>query len=211
MTNVVSLSLDPNSSFDTDFFSIASQSSTPPTPLTRGDAATIGFWNNKNGQAVINTVTGTPTLANWLATNFSSLFGSFGGQTNAQVAADFGTAFGNVGGVQGNTFAQAFAVGLACYVTSTSLGGNSLVGSGLAAKYGFNVSLAGTCGKTYNVGNNGAAFGVPNNTSLTVLQILSVANANFNPATGLFYGGNPSLTSSLNNVLNGINQSGDIG
>jgi hypothetical protein len=60
------------------------------------------------------------------------------------------------------------------------------------------------------VGSNGAAFGVPNNMTLTVLQILQIANANYNSTTQLFYGGNQTLTSDLNNVLNGINQSGDI-
>jgi hypothetical protein len=51
---------------------------------------------------------------------------------------------------------------------------------------------------------------VPNNTSLTVMQILQIANANYNPSTGLFYGGDSTKTADLNNVTNGINQSGDI-
>jgi hypothetical protein len=187
--------------------------SIPPTPVAPGDAATIGFWHNKNGQAVINAFNGSSSstaLGTWLASNFPNLFGSFAGQTNAQVAADYQTAFGNVGGVQGNTYAQVFATALAVYATTTSLGGQSLVNSGLAAKYGFVVSAGGTGAATFNVGNNGAAAGVPNGTSLTVLKLLQIANANFNPTTGLFYGGDPTLTSDLNNIFNGINQTGDI-
>jgi len=90
------------------------------------------------------------------------------------------------------------------YVTNSTTGTASCV-----SKFGFNFG-AGTGGKTYNVGSNGAAFGVPNNTTLTVLQILQIANTNYNSTTQLFYGGDQTLTSDLNNVLNGINQSGDI-
>jgi hypothetical protein len=103
-------------------------------------------------------------LGNWLASNFPHLFGSLAGQTNAQVAAAFLAAKGNVGAVQGNTYAQAFGVALAMYVTSSTTGTASCV-----SKFGFNFGT-GTGGKTYNVGSNGAAFGVPNNTTLTVAR-----------------------------------------
>jgi len=181
---------------------------TPPPPgLGSGDTATIGFWANKNGQGVITCENGganSTALGNSLASNYPNLFGNLAGKTNTQVAAAFTTAKGNVGGVQGNTYAQAFAVALAVYVTNSSTGTASCV-----SKFGFNFG-AGTGGKSFNVGSNGAAFGVPNNTSITVLQALQTANANYNPATGLFYGGNQTLTSDLNNVLDGINQGGDI-
>jgi len=76
-------------------------------PLTRGDTATIGFWHNKNGQALIDSLNGVSTktaLATWLATNFPYLYGSSSpagsscsvnltGDTNAQVAAQFLTFF----------------------------------------------------------------------------------------------------------------------
>ena len=188
----------------------------PPGPVVTGDTATIGFWHNQNGQAVINSFNGGSTatkLGNWLATNFTNLFGvanpytgtTLAGLTNAQVA----TVYSNLwtpSGVTKNTYVQAFAVALACYATSTSLGANATT-----ASFGFNSSAGGTCSKTFNIGGNGAAFGVPNNTTLTVLQILQAANANFSPSTGLFYGGDQNLTSELNNVLDGINSTGDIG
>ncbi len=181
---------------------------TASTPVGAGDFATIGFWHNKNGQAVIDSFNGSSTstaLGNWLAANFPNLFGSLKGQTNAQIAADYLTAFGNVGGVQGNTYVQAFAVALGVYADSPSLGYNPT-----AAKFGFKSVSGGGGNLTFNIGSNGAAFGVPNNTSLTVFQILAVANANYNPTTHLFYGGDQTLTSDLNNVLNGINTKGDI-
>jgi hypothetical protein len=186
-------------------------------PLSRGDAATIGFWHNKNGQALINCVNGGSTstnLGNWLASNFPNLFGSgnpgnnLTGKTNAQVAGSFSTAFGNVGGVQGNTYAQVFATALAAYVTSSTLAGPA--GVACASNDGFNISSIGTGGKSFNVGSNGAAAGVPNGTILTILQLLQIANVNFNGTTDLFYGGDPNLTNELNNIFNGINQGGDV-
>jgi hypothetical protein len=179
-----------------------------PTPVGPGAAATMGFWHNKNGQALIKNFNGSANstaLANWLAGNFPNLFGSFAGQTNTQIAADFLTAFGNVGGVQGNTYAQTFSVALAIYATNPALGGGSV-----SAGYGFTVKAGGTGADTFNVGSNGAAFGVPNNTTLTVSQLVQILNTNYNPTTHLFYGGSQNLTSAANNVTNGINQGGDI-
>lgn len=121
------------------------------------------------------------------------------------MASAFLTAFGNVGGVQGNTYVQVFATALGAYVTSSTLAGGTA-----AAGYGFVVTPAGSGGKAFNVGSNGAAAGVPNGTSLTVFQLLAIANNNFNPATSLFYNGDQTLTSDLNNIFNGINQGGDI-
>jgi hypothetical protein len=193
-----------------------------------GEFATIGFWHNKNGQLVINSFNGSSSataLGNWLATTFPHLFGasnpyisatlatfpgsptSLAGLTNAQIA----TVYANLwtpSGVTKNTYVQAFAVALGLYADTTSLGGASLISSGLAAKYGFVVTASGA--GTFNVGNDGAAFGVANGTSLPVTQILQIVDSNFTPATGLFYGGNTSKTSQANDVLNGINSVGDI-
>ncbi len=180
----------------------------PGTPLAHGATATMGYWHNKNGQALIKSFNGSANstaLGNWMASNFPNLFGSFAGQTNTQVAADFLTAFGNVGGVQGNTYAQTFAVALAVYATDPSLGGGSA-----STGQGFTVKPGGTGSDTFNVGSNGAAFGVAKNTSLTVLQVLQILNSNFNPTTHLFYNGSQDLTSAANNVTNGINQGGDV-
>jgi uncharacterized repeat protein (TIGR01451 family) len=189
---------------------VASQSR---SPLAKGQTATIGFWHNKNGQAVIANFNGGPTataLGNWLAANFGNLFGRLAGKTNAQVANSYQAAFGNAGGVQGNTYAQSFAVALAVYTTTYSLGGASTAANPATAKFGFQITAAGAGAATYNVGTSGAGAGVPDGTSLTVLQILQIANNYFNPSTGLFYKGDSTTTSALNNLLNGINQAGDI-
>jgi hypothetical protein len=185
------------------------------SPVSGGEFATIGFWRNKNGSAVLGsfTATGSSSLGTWLATTFPHLFGNgsaagnLTGLTGAQIETIY-SALPNNGNGPNNTYLQAFAVALGIYADTTSLGGQTLINNGLAAKYGFKVTVAGGGNATYNVGNNGAAFGVPNGTTLTVYQIMAAADANY--SGGVFYGGSQSLTSDLNNVLDGINSKGDI-
>jgi hypothetical protein len=185
--------------------------------VIKGMTLTMGGWHNANGQAVINSFGKTSTamtstamtLGQWLNMKFGNLFAA--SQTNAQVAAanaqvaaDFQTAF-SVLGLQGNTYVKAFTVALSCYASTIGLGFDST-----AAQVGFIGTVDGLGNQTYNVGNNGAAFGVPNGTPLTVFQVMAMANANYNPVTGLFYGGDATLTNDLNNVLDWIDQKGDI-
>ncbi len=171
----------------------------PPVNLGRGDTATIGFWHNKNGQALINSMPNSPALANWLANNFPCLYGANAGANNltgksdTEVAAFFMTFF-NVKGQK--TDAQVLGTALACYVTSSVLAGNN------AASYGFNVSPLGTGAKTYNVGAYGLAIGLANNTSYTVLQLLQ--QANLRKCQGTFD------ANAFNNIFDGINTTGDI-
>jgi len=177
------------------------QSPPPPAgPLSPGDTATIGFWHNKNGQALIKSFNGGPTatmLGTWLANNYGCLFGNLSGQPNTVVAAQFLTYFGVTGE---KTYAQIMAGALASYATSSTLGGGSI-----ASGYGFAISPGGTGDKTYDVGSDGAAIGLMNNTSYTVAQLLSAANANC--SGGLI---NPGAFDALNNIFDGINSSGDI-
>ena len=186
--------------------------------VVAGQFATIGFWHNQNGQAVINSFNGSSSsklLGNWLATNFPHLFGasnpylstSLGGLINAQVAAAYLNLW-TPSGLTKNTYVQAFAVALGLYADTSSLGGASLVTSGLAAQYGFVVTASGA--GTFSVGNDGAAFGVANGTSLPVTTILQTVNSNFSSSTGLFFGGDQTKTSAANDVLNSINSVGDI-
>ena len=87
---------------------------TPPPPITlgHGDTATIGFWHNKNGQALILSMPNSPALANWLAGSFPCLYGidaganNLAGKSNTQIAAYFLTLF-NVKGQK--TYAQVLA------------------------------------------------------------------------------------------------------
>ena len=46
--------------------------------MQKGQTAGIGFWNNKNGQALIKALNGGPTstqLGDWLAATFPHLLG----------------------------------------------------------------------------------------------------------------------------------------
>ncbi len=167
----------------------------------RGDTATIGYWQNKNGQALINALNGGPTsttLANWLATTYPYLYGpsspnNLTNKTNADVASLF-LVFFNVSGTK--TQAQVMAGAIATYVTSTAMAGT------VAAQYGFNTSMGGTGVKFYSVGSYGSEIGLADNGSYTVQQLL--AQANLMTTNGTFD------ANAFNVIFSGINQSGDI-
>lgn len=173
-----------------------------PPSLTAGDTATIGFWHNKNGQALIKSLNGGPTstqLATWLATSFPYLYGAHAGannltgKTNADVAALF-MKFFSVKGQK--TDAQILGGALATYVSNSGLAGT------VASKYGFNVTTFGTGFKPYNVGTHGSVIGLTNNTWYTVLQLLQAAN--LQTKLGTFN------AIAFNTIFDGINQGGDI-
>jgi hypothetical protein len=174
----------------------------PPSTFGTGDSATMGFWQNKNGQGLIkNAPSGPPTLANWLAATFPCLYGSTSvndltGKSNTDVANLFLTVFG---GKAPKTDAQVMSVALACYFTDTTLGG----GAG-PVKFGFNQSAGGTGAKMFNVGSFGTALGLSNNTSYPILQIVQAANA--------LKCSNPSapLPKTITDLFNAINTGGDI-
>jgi hypothetical protein len=119
------------------------------------------------------------------------------GATNSDVAAYFIT-LKNITGMK--TYAQILGAALAVYVTDSSLAGGTM-----AAGYGFKVGGAGmgTGSKLFSVGSNGAAFGVPNNTKLTILQLLQAVNAT--AVNGVV--ANPNAA---NDVFDAVNQGGDI-
>ena len=168
----------------------------PPPPqikLGNADTATIGFWHNKNGQALILGAPNSPALGNWLAANCGCLFGSLTNKSNADVAAAFQTDFGVTGQ---KTYAQVLAGAFAIFFTSSDLAGTG------AAQYGFNVTPGGTVAKLYNVGNLGTTIGLINNQSYTILQILQQANADC-PFT-------PAVFNAFNTIFSDINQTGDI-
>jgi len=178
---------------------------TPPTTqLGHGSTATIGFWHNKNGQALINSFNGGPTstlLGQWLGTNFPGLYGCLTNQTNAQIAQLFLKDFSVKGA---KVDAQVLATALAVYSTNSSLAGGTQ-----AAQYGFSVNSTGTGSKLFNVGNYGDAVGAPNNSSLTVMQILAGANAQ--SSNCILDNNNLSLLGDTNSLFDAINQNGDIG
>jgi hypothetical protein len=98
--------------------------------------------------------------------------------------------------------AQVLAVALNVYATTSSLGGSA------GAAYGFAVNSTGLGAQSYSVGKDGTAFGVPNNTTLNVYQLLLAVNKQ--AAKGVLYGGNATLQSQAADLFNSLNQAGSI-
>jgi uncharacterized delta-60 repeat protein len=177
--------------------------------IKSGQAAGIGFWNNRNGQALILALNGGPAgtqLGSWLAATFPHMFGSLSGgndlagESNAYVAALFQRDF-VVHGVKLD--AQVLATALAVYVTDATLDC-----TGVGTRYGFAVGGNGVATSTFNVGPDGAAFGAADDTTMTVMDLLlSVDTAAVN---GVLYEGNTAVRDKANNVFSAINDAGSI-
>ncbi len=175
--------------------------------VRKGQTAQIGFWNNKNGQALIRSLNGggadghgSHRLGDWLATTFANIFGSLRGVDNAGVASYFQGLFVLKGP---KLEAQVMATSLSVYVTNPTLAGAT------SAAYGFLVSGEGLGTSTFGVGSAGAAFGVADGSVLTVLDLLLATDAQ--SAGGVLYGGNASKRSLANGVYGALNQAGSIG
>ena len=147
--------------------------------VVHGQTATIGFWQNKNGQRLLKDLNGGSTstqLSSWLAATFPNLYGAgaqtdLTGMTNAEVAATFKAMFKakvKQKGTQTKVECQVLATAFAVYVTNSNLAGTT------AESYGFLVD-DGVGTATWNVGTNGDAFGVANFSELTVLDLLLAA------------------------------------
>jgi hypothetical protein len=188
-----------------------------------GDTATIGFWQNKNGQALI--VQGGAALVNWLNSNFGNVFGTrfsdgSGGDDASELASFYKDEFFKKK-FQGTAKvdAQFMATALATFFTSSNLSGGSA-----AASYGFHVSQTGIGTKVVNVGSSGAAFGVANNTNMTIMSLLVATNsltgtdANGDGYSnvydtngdGVLDAAERALRDKANSVYTAINEGGDI-
>jgi len=170
--------------------------------VSTGDTGSNGYWKNQNGQTIIKSVNGGPTATNfatWLATNFPYLYGAnsgsnnLTGKNNNDVAALFVTLFGK----QDKAEAQIMAIAIAAYVTSSNLAGGNY-----AAAYGFTVTPLGMGVKYFNVGSNGTAIGLSNDTYYTVMQLL--AQANLRKQQGQFN------SSAFTAIFSNMNQQGHI-
>jgi hypothetical protein len=177
--------------------------------VTAGQTATIGFWQNKNGQALILALNGGSTstqLGNWLAATLPNVYGAgagannLAGKSNSAVAALFQSDF-QAHGLKVD--AQVLATALAVYVTSATLDP-----SRVAAQYGFTVSGDGVGAATFNVGADGAAVGAANNSTMTVMDLLLAVNQR--AVNGVLYNGDQTLRSEANDLFSAINQAGDI-
>jgi hypothetical protein len=181
--------------------------------VVNGEAATLGFWSNKNGQKLLQSY--SASIGTWLATTYGNLFGNLSGATGTQVANYFlNQVKPNTGGLTNNLYAQALTTALGEYVTG--LGFNAT-----AHSYGFVQGFGGTglAGIYFNVGNNGASFGVANGSNMTVGDELAYLNSHTvrtggtitaKPTSIAFYGGDTNLQNGADNVFNGINNTGDI-
>ena len=195
--------------------------------VSTGQTATIGFWQNKNGQALINALNGGPTstqLAAWLAATFPNMYGvnavanNLAGKTNAEVADLYTSLFkrnaNTTPGGPPKLDAQVLAVALAAYATNADLAGTT------AASYGFSVTEHGLAVSTFDVGDaNRAAFGLSASES-TVLSVMDILLATDSLAhDGLLYdqNGNEQIDSieqamrtMANDVYTAINEHGGI-
>jgi hypothetical protein len=100
---------------------------------------------------------------------------------------------------------QTLAAALIVYATTSSLGGGTA-----SASYDFRVSLTGAGSVRYNVGTNGAAFGRPNSSWISVLYLLKCLDGSYSRTTNVFFGGDRTLTGEASTAVTGINQMDDI-
>jgi parallel beta-helix repeat protein len=178
--------------------------------VQHGQTAGIGFWNNKNGQALIKSLNGGSTatqLGTWLADTLPDIFGAnagsnnLAGLTNAQVANAFQRKF-VVKGMKLD--AQVMATALSVYVTNQTLAGSA------ATPYGFTVTQDGVGVATFNIGKDGSAVGADNNTIMSILDILLATDRLSKNANGNLYGGDAGARSAANDLYSAINAAGGI-
>jgi hypothetical protein len=173
----------------------------PPCP-----ADCTAFWHSRSGQALLQEFNGGPTataLSAWLATTFPNLYGTLAGannvagRSNTQVAAFYQAQYA-LGGLR----AEVLAAALDVYASTASLGGNA------AAAVYFPVSATGLGADSFWVGRDGAAFGVANDTTLNVYQLLLAVNQR--AVNGVPYSGNPALGQQASEALARILESGAL-
>jgi hypothetical protein len=177
--------------------------------ISCGSTASIGFWHNCAGQQLLNSLNGSSrskALGQWLAAEFPNLYGAgakvnFATMTNAQIASYYNANDFAAGGMKLN--AEVLATAFACYVTSSKLAGGNY-----AACYGFRVTTDGSGYETINIGSNGAAFNVANNTTISILQALDATDDDV--VNTMLYGGSVSLDNMAMIVYTAITQGGHV-
>ncbi|MCH8044807.1 MAG: cadherin domain-containing protein [Planctomycetes bacterium] len=182
--------------------------------LNSGDTATIGYWHNKNGQALIEKLDEDGDLTAWLLDNFGNIFdlGDFD-EYGGSVSEFYRMAFfkKKLKGTP-KVDAQFMAVAFATFATSSNLS------NGGAAEYGFNVTDSGIGTTVINVGEGGDAFGVANGTNMTIMALLLATNSLTGVGADLIYDDGDddlidtekSLRVMANVIYTAINEEGDI-
>ncbi len=169
--NEMQLTLNGDDASDYDFAETSQD-------LERGDTATIGFWQSWRGRSLIKK--GGDDLVTWLNDNFGNIFGS--SFSTAEEVARFyrteffkkkfrGFSFRHWFNASSKVDAQFMAAAFAAFFTSSNLAGD------VAERYGFNVTDTGIGAKVVNVEDNGSAFGVADNTDMTILALLLATNS----------------------------------
>jgi len=185
----------------------ATSDSRQRTSVQGGLIGGIGFWHSDRGQSFIMQM-GGPLLYNslgfWLIYNFPNLYGApyengLYDTTNAGVASYFQKLFDMPGP---RLEAKVLALALSVYATTRSLGGD------VAEAYGFTVTDHGLFAYTFNVGADGAAFGVADNSVLTVYELLQAVNARANRALLYYY--DPALRKKATDLLGNLADAGAI-
>ena len=143
--------------------------------VSSGDTASIGFWQNKHGQALIEA--GGDSLAGWLTENFGNIFGNsfsdgVGGDDGAEVADFYKREFFKKK-LKGTPKVDAQFMGLAfaTYFTSSNLSGATV-----ASDFGFNVTETGLGTKVVNLGETGDAFNAADYTDMAIMALLVATN-----------------------------------
>jgi hypothetical protein len=180
--------------------------------VAQGQTATIGFWQNKNGQRLLNSV--NEGLGSWLATTLPNLYGAssaqdLSGLTNAEVAQHFRDMFksnlrkGKSSEPAAKLECQVMAVAFATYVTNANLAGT------VGQSFGFLVTDNGVGNSVWNVEDSGEVFGVADYTEVRVIDLLIATDTM--TTDGVLYMGYDVLYRSLaNDVFTAINEAGDI-
>jgi hypothetical protein len=162
----------------------------------RTGAKTIGFWQNKNGQAIIGSYSGTncQALRTWLTTYnpFKDLTATNCAGVKSYVTNVIKNATASGASMNAMLKAQMLATALDVYFSSPSLGGNRIgapapIGSvlvDLTMICKMSSGMTSTCtGSFYNVSS---AFG--GSTQLTVQQMLTYAASRSNAGGSSWYG-----------------------
>ncbi len=202
-----------------------------PTTATQdfvhqGQTATIGYWQNKNGQALIKSLNGggkSTALGEWLAGNFENLYGDLEGMTNADVAESYKKMFRGKKKSKTDGPAkldpQVMAVALAVYVTDTGLADGDY-----GASYGFDVNDSGVGASYFDVdaavgaGTAETLFGPDADSVMSVMDILretderSLNGVVFeDDGDGQIEADEALMRFLANELFTAINESGDIG
>ncbi|HET7419202.1 MAG TPA: hypothetical protein VFL27_02345, partial [Candidatus Dormibacteraeota bacterium] len=166
-------------------------------------ALTMGFWQNKNGQAIITKGQSTAGVCNsgtWLR-NYAPFQDLSATATCSQVGAYVSNIIGaaNAGGATMNAMlkAQMLATALDVYFSDNSLGGNQI--GAPAPIGGITIDLT----KIYGSENASGAFG--GHTSMTVSQMLAWAAGQSNSGGSSWYGQNKATQGLAKDAFDSVN------